>query len=315
MKVYVLETIFISKNEIIGNYHGIVNIILSDHYYWYKRKTFPVKFVWQAKKMASSMFLDESKNSSFDYEVTKIDKDEFVFLAYDKQKIIDKLEQLGIDINRVNKIHFAQNELIDIKQDLTISDGRVLSIVDGFVTILPSNEPNKRFLSSILKNIKLKQSGVNLKLDDSKYQVLKKPIIALVILNLVLLIQLISDRGILNNIKEYKSDILNNYDLPSTNFQLKSILKKYKTIDIEQQFIRNTIHRVLLMELKKGDFIQKLVYNKNSVNVEIKISELARIDKYKKLLNSMNIKPSKIEVQGEIVSITYNMTDAKVSDE
>lgn len=310
-----MEIVFVTKNEIIGNSTNIVNVILSNHYYWYKTKQLPVKFIFQAKQMAPSLFVDESKNNNFEYQVSKIDKNNFSFIAYDKVEIIDKLERLGLNTNKINKIYFAQDEFLDIKQDLNINQDTILSVIDGFVAVLALKNQNHRYVKNILKTKKLISKGINLKVDESKYEVLKKPIIALTVLCIVLMIQLFSDKGILNSVVLAKKDILSQYNLPTTNFQLKSIVKKYETIDKEQKFIRESIYHILTLKFNKGDFIQKILYNNDNTTVYIKVSEFERVDKYKKLLNEMNFKPSKFNMQNEIFVVTYSIANEKDTNE
>ncbi|CAA6805310.1 MAG: Unknown protein [uncultured Campylobacterales bacterium] len=307
-----MQTIFITKNEVIGKYEGICNVVLSDHYYWYKKKNIPVKLSIQAKRVASSLFLEESKNHNFEYKVIKSGKEEFVFIAYDKSQIIKKLESLGISSEQINKIHFAQIEFAKLKQDLFVNENKTLTSIEGFITTVTKESSNQRHLANILKTKKLSSKTINVKIDDKKYLVFKKSIIALGILSVVLLTHLITSRVLLGNLKEQQNEIRIKYNLPSTNFELDSIIRKYQKIEDKQMRIRDIIQRVLAVSLKEGDYITRILQSDETIDFEFNFSDDARLKKHIKLLKDNKLRVVEKDIKGNTLIIKYPIKeDAK----
>ena len=85
-----------------------VNVMLTPQFYTLKKETLPVRYAYQAKRIAPSLFdglLEAGKH--YDYMVWK-EKEEWVFLAYDLEMITSFLESKGFALEHVSKIFFAQ---------------------------------------------------------------------------------------------------------------------------------------------------------------------------------------------------------------
>jgi len=80
------------KNQTLSH---SVNIMLTPQFYTLKKEKLPLKYLYQAKKIASSLFdgfLDEQKN--YEYFVYK-QRDEWIFIAYNPKEINALLASKG----------------------------------------------------------------------------------------------------------------------------------------------------------------------------------------------------------------------------
>ncbi|NOR55751.1 MAG: hypothetical protein GQ531_06035, partial [Sulfurovum sp.] len=84
-----------------------VNIVLTPQFYTLKREVLPLQYAYQAKRIAPSLFeglLEDASN--YAYFVQK-EKDAWLFIAYDLEKIQDFLVEKGFDLTLVSKMFFA----------------------------------------------------------------------------------------------------------------------------------------------------------------------------------------------------------------
>lgn len=120
-----------------------VNVMLTPQFYTLKKEAIPVKYAYQAKKIAPSLFdglLEEA--GEYEYIVFKEelnDEEQWVFIAYDMAKITDFLESKGIDAEKVSKVHFAQQSLDKFRQaPLSLGEYDSLTVIDDTVVVVPS---------------------------------------------------------------------------------------------------------------------------------------------------------------------------------
>jgi hypothetical protein len=86
----------------------VYDLMLTPQFYISKREALPVKYLFQAIKLAPSI-LDDLTTSSNEYSYTAIkDGDEWVLIAYDVDEIVSFVEGRGIPKSSIGKIYFAQ---------------------------------------------------------------------------------------------------------------------------------------------------------------------------------------------------------------
>ena len=85
-----------------------VDILLTPQFYTFLQEELGIKFSYQAKQIAPSLFddyLDESLN--YQFFVYKIG-DSWQFFAYSVEEITTFLKDKGIEEGQINKIYFIQ---------------------------------------------------------------------------------------------------------------------------------------------------------------------------------------------------------------
>jgi len=142
------------------------DILLTPKYYIVKRETIPVKFPFQAKKLAPSVLSEFTDSDSMDYVVYK-DGDEWVFIAYNLQEIIDSAKEFGIEPSKVRSVYFAEQIRDRLSKPICVSKNSALALIDGFVTLIPKAltgkdgcinvdeyelKPQKAYLSGLVKS-------------------------------------------------------------------------------------------------------------------------------------------------------------------
>ena len=114
-----------------------VDIMLTPQFYTVKKEPLPVKFAYQAKKIAPSLFdgLLDTKGT-YDYFVYRED-DTWVFIAYDMNEVMHFLEQKGIPSEKIGKIYFAQQAREKITAPIPLGDKEALAVLDDMVVVVP----------------------------------------------------------------------------------------------------------------------------------------------------------------------------------
>ena len=114
-----------------------VNIMLTPQFYTLKKEKLPVKYLYQAKKIAPSLFDGLVEDiQKYDYLVYK-EEDEWVFIAYDLEVISNFLLSKGIKPEQVVKIFFAQQASSSFTGPVLLGEREALISLDNTVVIVP----------------------------------------------------------------------------------------------------------------------------------------------------------------------------------
>jgi len=147
-----------------------VNVMLTPQFYTLKKEALPVKYAYQAKKIAPSLFEGLLEDGGeYEYIVFKEevnDEEHWVFIAYDIEKISNFLESKGIELDKVGKVFFAQQSLAQFASaPLALGEHDALTVIDDTVVVVPSialgenNLPTLRFTNAFTPA----KGGVNVK--------------------------------------------------------------------------------------------------------------------------------------------------------
>lgn len=115
-----------------------VNVMLSPQFYTLKKESLPLKYAYQAKRIAPSLFeglLEEGK--TYNYMVWKEDE-EWVFLAYDLAMIAAFLEDKGFALGHVSKLFFAQQSAKLFDVPLLLGAHQALVSLENVIVVVPS---------------------------------------------------------------------------------------------------------------------------------------------------------------------------------
>jgi len=235
---------------------GIVNIMLSPSLYTLKKEPLEIKYKRQAKALAPSV-LDELLDDDFDYsyDVFKDDDGVWVFIAYDKSKIIKMLD--GIDINRV---YFAQESFELFYQPISLNSTQALGLVDGIVTTIPkvAFKEGQRFLS-FDSSFSPKGRGFKLSKSSNEFIDVKNSIILSVIFTLFAISFGIEGYEYSSSISNQSTnELLENYPSLQSKYSRDSISAKYNKIDKNERAKREFL-KSLSSIVKYGAKLQTLI--------------------------------------------------------
>ena len=114
-----------------------VNIMLTPQFYTLKREALPVKYSYQAKRIAPSLFdglLEEGHKH--EYFVAK-EENTWLFIAYDLEKIQDFLHEKGLDLTLVSKMYFAEQARENFSAPVMTGDKEALVNFDEQLVMVP----------------------------------------------------------------------------------------------------------------------------------------------------------------------------------
>ena len=114
-----------------------VNIMLTPQFYTLKKESLPLKYLYQAKRIAPSLFDgflgDSQKHEYFVYR----EEDEWVFIAYDMEAISEFLSSKDIKPEQVAKIFFAQQASDSFTAPVLLGDKEALVSLNDTVVVIP----------------------------------------------------------------------------------------------------------------------------------------------------------------------------------
>ncbi len=113
-----------------------VNVMLPPQFYTLKKELLPLRYAYQAKKIAPSLFEGLLEAGEYEYMVWKEDE-AWVFLAYDIAKITAFLESKGFALEQISKLFFAQQSVDLFDQPLWLGEEEALVALDHTVVVVP----------------------------------------------------------------------------------------------------------------------------------------------------------------------------------
>lgn len=219
------------------------DIMLSPQFYVSKREELPVKYPFQAKKLAPSILDDLTGEGTFTYEAFK-DGESWVFVAYDPSKLAEFLERRGGSIDRVRRIYFAEQARESFVSPVELNDREALALVNNTVTVVPKQlmGETKHFstFSEDLrpgKHFDLKRAHNSFL--DARLAVVLASLLAL--LGLVYFVEGYRYQNALNKAESQLETLLEANPSLRGAYARESIHKKYMAIDTLQRKIRDRI--------------------------------------------------------------------------
>ncbi len=281
------------------------DLMLSPQFYVLKREELPIKYAFQAKKLAPSILDELACDSTLTYEVFR-DGDFWVFVGYDQQKLAEFLDTKGGSIDKVGQIYFAEQAKENFENPIELNEKEVLAVVNDTVTVVPkqllgegeelvgfddSFRPDKSF------RVQRNYSSV----------ITTSQAATLAVLLAILAIAYFAEGYRYHRALIAADDKLENLldDNPSLRgaYARESIHKKYLALDKEQRAIRERLKAVSRMTGKKIK-IDSLMINKNGYKVTLDIPEDPKVVKSLRTIakdanfGKLNIKGSKLESEG-----------------
>jgi len=274
----------------------VYDLVLSPQFYILKKEDLPIKYEFQAKKVAPSILDDLLPNENeYEFIVFK-DLGGWNFYAYNPKEIEEFLEKnYNIKPYQIGKIYFA-DQLNDIlkKVPLSLDEENALVLVDKYATIVPKKmlestgylkfaprfRPKRGFwfkksVKSGAKKVKLQKSALLLSA-------------TLAILGILYFIEGISYKKALNKTSEKLNLIYQNHPELQSKLTRDSIKQKYLNIEKSQRKIRELLNSFSQLSSKKS-ILEKLTLQKDSIEARFKI-ESNEIKKFKSLLAQTKLK-------------------------
>jgi len=261
-----------------------IDIVLSPEFYWIKKIEFDIKNIRSAKKISPSLFEGSLPHNNFSFKVLKQDRN-FYAIAYDINEIKEEIENSGLNINSVKKLYFTQKEFENIDKCIKLDDFYSLAKIENIWTKIPKICSEESVdIENILNNLKLSNFFVTLSKKNEitiDKKLLKGIFVILVLLVASQVVELFSYNKELIEIEKKEKKILQDYSLPATMIQLRSIekrLDKKLKMDLAKKELLKFISKLSI----KGSKIKRLVIKKEEVLMEIEDEKEDIIENLKK---------------------------------
>ena len=253
-----------------------VNVMLTPQFYTLKKEALPVRYTYQAKRIAPSLFdglLEEGKH--YDYMVWR-EGEEWIFLAYDLEMIAAFLETKGFALENVSKIFFAQQAIDSFSKPLLLGEDEALVSLDHTVVIVPQIALGEDEAPSLVfDNSFTPKNGVVFHGSYGSILNLKQASMLAAIFTLFAVMFFVEGWRYSHNAKAGETEmqqLLDAYPSLQSKYTRDSIAAKYKTIDTTERKKRDII-KTLSKMIFKGVTLTSFVLNEKSFKVHFACSD------------------------------------------
>jgi len=262
-----------------------INIMVTPQFYTLKKEPLPVKYLYQAKRVAHSLFdglLEEG--ISYNYFVFKEGK-EWVFIAYDLAKITDFLVSKGINPQQVSKLFFAQQALSFFSKPLSLGEREALVVFDNTVVVVPKEILKDERATLVFDNTFTPKIGVGLHDTYGSLLSLKHSVALVLFFILFAGMSVVEGWRYANASKEGARELqvlFEKYPSLQSRYARESIAEKYKHIDTVERRKRDIV-KTLSDMIFKGVTLTSLKLNERGFKAEF-ACERAKVSKELKAL-------------------------------
>ncbi len=275
------------------------DFVLSPQFYISKRESLPVKYAFQAKKLAPSI-LEDILPTDYNYEyVVEKDGDGWMFFAYAPKEIEDFLKVCcSKSPEKIGKIYFADQLAKVLKKvPLGIDEQNALTLIDNKATIVPRSmidgDKFAKLSSKLRPKIGYRFRTSSKGSSDSK---LSKEVIVLSSLIALLALAFIFDglnyKKAIAKERDKLSVILEESPALASKLTRDSIKSKYQNIENRERKIRNLLNKYSKLTSKKS-ILDKLEISGDKLIAQFNVvpNEISRVESIAK---SDNLKVSRV---------------------
>jgi len=287
------------------------DLVLSPQFYIVKREKLPVKYTFQAKKLAPSIMEDLLSNNAIGYNyIAKKDNNSWLFFAYRPVEIENFLKDCcKIPANKIGKIYFADQLKNVLKRaPIGIDEHKAIVLVDNFATIVSRKMLNEDRYAKFSNKLRPKE-GYKFKSSSkatTDSQVSKSAIAVatlLALFGLVFLVEGYSYKKTTNDKLNANSELLSSYPHLQSKLTRDNIKAKYIKIEKRERSIRENIDLISQLSSKKT-LLSKLFIKENKL-IAIFNTNKNELKKLKRIIATINLKIAKesansITVEGVI---------------
>lgn len=267
-----------------------VNVMLTPQFYTLKKEPLPVKYAYQAKRIAPSLFeglLEEGR--SYEYMVWK-EEEEWVFLAYDLKMITAFLENKGFALEHISKLFFAQQSADLFTSPLLLGSNEALVFLDKVIVVVPKTALSEDEGASLLFDDSFTpKKGITLQSAYGSILTGRQSAVLASVFGLMALLFFIEGSrygGSSKTIEMETEEILEAYPSLASKYTRDSIVSKYKTLDSIERKKRETI-KTLAGMIFKGVTLNAFEMNDQKFSVHFSC-ENAQVFKRVKALAKKN---------------------------
>ncbi len=228
------------------------NVILTPQFYLLKRESLPLRFAYQAKRIAPSIFdglLEPDVQYLFHVEK---EGDAWLFYAYNPEEIASWIQSKGIAPHRVKRLYFAQQLKDLFRKPVALGEHYVMQTVNDTVTLFPrSAVQDEVTIGTIRLPAKLPRSKVSLHTGANRSLLSVKQTATLsVLLLLGALLYFVEAKRYEDPNAARLQALHEAYPKLAGRYTRETILQKYRSIDRAERGKREAIEAIAKMIFK-----------------------------------------------------------------
>lgn len=269
-----------------------VNVMLTPQFYTFKKEALPVKYLYQAKRIAPSLFdglLEEG--SSYEYFVFQ-EEESWAFIAYDVDMISSFLRSKGIKLEQVSKLFFAQQSPSSFIDPVFLGTKEALVTLDDTVVVVPQAALREEIKSFLFNDRFAPKTGVTLQGAHGSLLSMKQAIAVAAVFTLFAGMFFVEGWRYGNDSKAADVEmqrLLEAYPALQSKIQRENIATKYRTIDIAERKKREVVKSLAGMIFKGVTFTSfslnekafKAQFSCSDAKVAKRLNELAKKEKFR----------------------------------
>ena len=260
------------------------DLILSPSFYWVVKERLPVTKLREAKKLFSSV--TEGSLPEGDYRFIGLqDSDDphlFTIIAYDENKIAEKLENLGIRKEQVAHLFFVQSFLQCLEKPVIVDEKNAIDQSNGIIFNLPRNLVSEAVsLDTFLQCAqKVNAKSVHISFDRTLLAMESDNVLKISVALTVLAILFIAEAGyywwIDRSLLRQNANIATHYRIPATGYQRKAVIKKLLRRRDRVAKQRKTFETLFHLPLESHETVEHFNYLKNKISLSIHVASQKR---------------------------------------
>ena len=275
----------INNNRLILLYKGMpkppkakfYDIMLSPQFYIIKKEQLPIKYNFQAKKVAVSI-LDEYISDIENYEIiTQKDGNLWSFIAYRPKEIEKFLSKFNILPHQIKRVYFSDQILANLKEMPINLDDKVLTSLDGYATIIPKTMLTTNKITNFSQKLRPKKSysfksSTKLESNDSIQKGALALSIILSLIGLAFFAEALTYQKAIKIEHQKFDEIVSKSPSLQNSITREAIKQKYLKKERHQRAIREAIKTFSALSSKKS-ILQKLELSKDKISATFKVDK------------------------------------------
>ncbi len=276
----------------------VFDIMLSPQFYTLKREELPVRYHFQAKKLASSILENLlPEGGHYEYYVFKEEEDGlWAFIAYDPEEISSFLQSRGISIEQVSKLYFAQQVSEKFSTPVLLDANTALSNVQDSATVIPEillpKETQYQDFDETFKPKAGASFGVGMHSVIGQKEAWTIGAIFL-IFALMFAIEGARYSRAIGTMQEKVTLLLQDYPALQSQYARENIAKKYQKIDREERHKREVLRDLSRLVLP-GMEVESLLMGRKSFSATLKCPDEKTMVRVQSLAKEKQYKASRI---------------------
>ncbi len=279
-----------------------VNVMLPPQFYTIKKELLPLRYAYQAKKIAPSLFEGLLGAGEYEYMVWKEDES-WVFLAYDLEKITAFLESKGFALEHISKLFFAQQSVDLFDKPLLLGENDALVSLDHTVVVVPRGALADEHTSLLaFDNSFMPKKGIVLSGAYGSVLSLKQASMLAAIFVLFALMFFIEGSRYSDDAQAGEAkmqELLSAYPTLQSTYTRESIMSKYKAIDTTERKKREIVKMASGM-IFKGVTLSSLEIDAKRYKIHFTCKDAQVAKRLKQLAAKNNLKTSTVSRSNDL---------------